>query len=149
MAYLIYLKNTQEPIGSLYRIAENENDLNQLNINKSDYTIIEISQENFLGIKNNVRYAILDTKNQQVTYDFKQDIFFTKEDLKNRLNELKNLIKLFLDNNKNHSSFDKWNNYYNQLNSFNLDNITYPLNNSLEKYFNDLGQLSLNPLQLP
>jgi hypothetical protein len=149
MAYLIYLKNTQEPIGSLYRIVENENDLNQLNINKSDYLIIEISQENFLGIKNNVRYAILDTKNQQVTYDFKQDIFFTKEDLKNRLNELKNLIKLFLDNNKNHSSFDKWNNYYNQLNSFNLDNITYPLNNSLEKYFSDLGQLSLNPLQLP
>jgi len=149
MAYLIYLKNTQEPIGSLYRIVENENDLNQLNINKSDYLIIEISQENFLGIKNNVRYAILDTKNQQVTYDFKQDIFFTKEDLKNRLNELKNLIKQFLDNNKNHSSFDKWNNYYNQLNSFNLDNITYPLNNSLEKYFSDLGQLSLNPLQLP
>jgi hypothetical protein len=149
MAYLIYLKNTEEPISSLYRIAENENDLNQLNINKSDYNIIEINQENFLGIKNNIRYAILDHNTQQISYDFKQIIFFDKEDLKNRLNELKNLIKQFLDNNKNHSSFDKWNNYYSQLNSLNLDNITYPLNNSLEKYFNDLGQLSLNPLQLP
>jgi hypothetical protein len=36
-----------------------------------------------------------------------------------------------------------------QLNNLNLDSITYPLNKSLEQYFNDLGQPSLNPLQIP
>jgi hypothetical protein len=36
-----------------------------------------------------------------------------------------------------------------QLNNLNLDSITYPLNKSLEQYFSDLGQTSLNPLQIP
>jgi hypothetical protein len=45
--------------------------------------------------------------------------------------------------------YDMWNNYYNQLNTLNLDNITFPFNQSLEQYFNNLGQPSLSPLQLP
>jgi len=35
------------------------------------------------------------------------------------------------------------------LNNLNLDSISYPLNKSLEQYFNDLGQPSFNILQLP
>ena len=55
----------------------------------------------------------------------------------------------FLNNNTNHSQYSIWNNYKNQLKSLNVKNIQYPLNKSLEQYFNDLGQTSLNPLQIP
>ena len=58
-------------------------------------------------------------------------------------------IKSFLDNNVNHSLYNVWNDYYNQLSSLNLDDIIYPLNKSLEQYFNDIGQPSYNILQLP
>ena len=75
--------------------------------------------------------------------------FKNKDSLQLHVNNLKNTIKLFLDNNTNHSSFNVWNTYYNQLNSLNLDSITYPLNKSLEQYLNDLGQPSYSILQLP
>jgi hypothetical protein len=45
--------------------------------------------------------------------------------------------------------YSKWKNYYDQLSSLDLNTIQYPLNKSLEQYFKDLGQPSLNILQLP
>jgi hypothetical protein len=62
---------------------------------------------------------------------------------------IKNLINFFKENNSNHPSFEIWSNYYNQLNNLNLDSISYPLDKSLEQYFNDLGQPSYNILQMP
>jgi hypothetical protein len=56
---------------------------------------------------------------------------------------------MFTNNNPNHSLLNRWNDYYNQVNSLNLDSITYPLNKSLEQYFKDQNQISLNTLQLP
>jgi hypothetical protein len=51
MEYLICIKNSDNISGSLYRIAENESDLNNLNIKIDDYKIIEISQNDFNLIK--------------------------------------------------------------------------------------------------
>ncbi len=52
MSFFIFTKNFDNIPGSfLYRIAENQDDLNNLNINQSDYKIIEDSQENFNAVK--------------------------------------------------------------------------------------------------
>ena len=51
MSFFIFLKNLDNVEGSLYKIAENENDLNNLNIIQSDYKIIKDSQENFNPVK--------------------------------------------------------------------------------------------------
>jgi hypothetical protein len=48
MAYFIFKKNSDGVVGSLYRIAENESYLNNLNINPSNYKVIEDSQSNFV-----------------------------------------------------------------------------------------------------
>jgi hypothetical protein len=148
MSYIIFKKNSENLDGVVYKIAENESDLNNLNFIKSEYEIIEISEEDFNNIKyhkkTNAKY-----NNQTVFLDNFELIFKEKKHLSNYVNNFKNIIKLFLDNNSSHILFNKWNNYYNQLDNLNLDNITYPLNKSLEQYFNDLGQTSLNPLQLP
>ena len=148
MAYFVFLKNFDNITGSLYRIAENQFDLNNLNINPSDYKIIEDSETNFNFVK--FGNKIIDKyNNNEITYIDTNIIFEKKDNLQFYVNELKKTIKLFLDNNINHSSFNVWNAYYNQLNSLNLDSITYPLNKSLEQYFNDLGQPSYSILQIP
>ena len=147
MAYFIFTKDFENIEGSLYRIAENENDLNNLNISQSNYKIIEDSQSNFnlvkYGNKSASRY------NNTITYSDLNISFAKKEELQNFVKNFKDQIKLFTDNNTNHQLLSRWNNYYNQLNTLNLDSITYPLNKSLEQYFNDLGQPSLNILQIP
>jgi hypothetical protein len=148
MANFIFIKNLNNVEGTLYRIAENQFDFDNLNINFSDYKIIETSQSNFDDIKYLNKYA---EKYNEDSIIFK-DItitFSNKEGLMNYVNDIKNQIKIFLDNNKNHSLYNRWNDYNNQLNFLDLDTITYPLNKSLERYFNDLGQPSYNILQLP
>ena len=40
MAYFIFRKNTDNLQGNIYRIAENQSDLNNLNIEQSDYKVI-------------------------------------------------------------------------------------------------------------
>lgn len=148
MAYFIFSKYFENIEGSLYRIAENENDLSNLNIIQSDYKIIEDSQSNFNLVKYGNK-SVLKYNNNIITYVDLNISFAKKEDLQNFVKNFKDQIKLFTDNNTNHQLFNLWNNYYNQLNTLNLDSITYPLNKSLEQYFNDLGQPSLNILQLP
>lgn len=148
MSYFIFSKDSDNVEGAIYKIAENEIDLNNLNITQSIYQIIEDSPINFnlvkLGNKFPIKYnnnvvIYIDTT---ISYTFKENLNFYVENFKNS-------IENYLKNNSNHPSFSKWNNYYNQLNTLNLDNITYPLNKSLEQYFNDLGQPSSNPLQIP
>jgi len=159
MSYFIFLKNTNNIEGSLYRIAENQSDLNNLNIIQSEYKIIEESQTNFdnvkYGINNVVKY-----NNDTIVYgeaninfqDFSKDgvvIKTAKEYLNEYIIYCKNIIKQFTNNNTNHPLFNKWNDYYTQLNNLNLDSIQYPLNTSLEQYFKDQNLPSLNPLQIP
>ena len=148
MAFFIFLKDKDNVKGTLYKIAENQSDLDNLNIIKSSYKIIEDSQINFNSIK--FRNKFPSGYNGNVITYTDENIFLTKkEQLITYVDDFKNKIKQFTDNNPNHSLFNLWNNYYTQLNNLNFDSITYPLNKSLEEYFADLGQPSFNILQLP
>ena len=148
MAYFLFSKNSENLEGYFYKIAENQNDLNNLNIDQLNYKIIEDTQDNFNSVKLNTN-CVIKYNNDSIIYENLIITFKNKEFLKTYIDNFNKEIKQFIDNNPNHSLLNKWNNYYNQLNNLNLDNITYPLNKSLEQYFNDLGQTSLNPLQLP
>jgi hypothetical protein len=165
MAYFIFTKNSDDIEGTIYKIAENESDLNNLNIIKSDYKIIEDSQSNFDLVKygnklpskyNNDIITYVDTEINfidLIATDIKTGEQILVKPAKNYLKEyieiFKKKIKSFINNNKNHVLFNKWDNYYSQLDNLNLDSITYPLNKSLEQYFKDQNQVSLNPLQIP
>jgi hypothetical protein len=157
MSYFIFAKNLDNVEGTLCSIAENNSDLTSLNIDQSNYKIIEVSQTNFDAVKYGTK-KIIKYNSDNIIYINIEDIlarpntthfFNTKENLNNYIENYKNRIKQFTENNKNHSLFDRWNNYYNQLNSLNLDSITYPLDKSLEQYFKDQNQTSLSPLQIP
>jgi hypothetical protein len=148
MSYFVFEKNSDNIEATLYRIAENQFDLDNLNIIQSSYKIIEDLQNNFdlvkYGDKQIVKY-----NNNTITYIDQIILIEDKKGLQGYINNFKNQIKEFTSNNPNHPLFNRWNDYYNQLSTLNLDSITYPLNKSLEQYFNDLGQPSYNILQLP
>jgi hypothetical protein len=148
MSYFIFLKNLDNVEGTIYRIAENQSDLNYLNIIQSDYKIIEDSQSNFNLVKLGTKFPIK-YNNNIITYTDQIYSYTGKKELQAYVDICKSLIKQFTDNNPNHPLFSLWNNYYNQLNNLNLDNINYPLTMSLEQYFNDLGQPASNILQIP
>ena len=148
MSYFIFLKNLDNIDGTLYRIAENQADLNNLNITQSTYKIIEDSQSNFNSVKFGEK-IIQKYNNDIITYIDQTTSFNDKNELQGYVDGFKKQIKELTNNNPNHPLFNRWNDYYNQLNSLNLNTITYPLNKSLEQYFNDLGQPSYSILQLP
>jgi len=148
MSYFIFLKNSEDLNGSIYKIAENEFDLNNLNIIKLDYKIIEDSQINFDAVKYGNK-VVNKYDNDIITYNDQSVLFANKEMLQDYITNYKVEIKQFTDNNANHPLYSRWNDYYIQLNNLNLNSIQYPLNMSLEQYFKDQNQTSLNPLQLP
>jgi hypothetical protein len=148
MAYFIFIKNLDNVDYTIYRIAANQTDLNNLNIIESDYKIIEDSEENFNAVKLNTKEALKYNQNTITFIDMTLQ-FFNKQFLDNYISAVKPPIKSFLDNNPNHPSYGQWNNYYNQLNNVNTSTFNYPFNQSLETYFNNQGQLALNTLQLP
>jgi hypothetical protein len=147
MYFFIFTKCTPS-IFSLHKIAENENDLNNQNIIKSDYLIIEDSQENFNDFKYGLK-KVDGVNNNTIIFSNNQISYLNKEKLQKEIDIYGYNIGNFLDNNPNHLLFQRWSDYKNQLINLNLDTITYPLNKSLEQYFNDLGQPSYNILQLP
>ena len=64
MAYFIFTKNLDDVEGTLYRIAENQSDLNNLNIIQSNYKIIEVNEDN----KNLLAEFIKDIKSDTFRY---------------------------------------------------------------------------------
>jgi hypothetical protein len=147
MSFFIFQKNN-DAIQGLYKIAENNDDLNSLNIIQSDYIIKEDSQLNFEAVKLGTK-KIEGFQNNQIIYIDYIINFNSKIELKNYIDNFLGLIENFKKNNSSHKLFDRWNNYYNQLNSLNLNNITYPLNKSLEQHLKDSNQPFFNILQLP
>lgn len=70
---LFYIsKNSENIEGSIYRIAENESDLNNLNIINSDYKIIEDSQDNFNFVKYSLKYPIKYIQDEIIFIDTNQ-----------------------------------------------------------------------------
>lgn len=147
MSYFIFEKNLNNIEGTLYRIAENQFDLDNLNIIKSDYYIINDSS-NFENVKLNAKSTVKYVDNTIIFKDILPK-FNNKTELQNYVNFLKTSIKVFTDINLNHPLYNRWKNYYDQLNNLNLDLITYPLNKSLEQYLKDTGQPYFNILQIP
>lgn len=162
MAYFIFQKDLDNVEGTICKIAENQSDLNNLNLDLSVHKTIEDSQENFNAFKYGTKLIksynnnIINYENRTIPY-FKNDtnesgtkIFQTaKQNLQSYIDNFKFTIQNFTKNNQNHPLFSRWNNYYNQLNSLNIELITHPLNTSLETYFNNLGQPSYHILQIP
>ena len=129
MSYFIFSKNLDNINLTLYRIAEDQLYLNKMNINKNDYKIIEVSQEDFNDVKLELKLP-LKYNGDNIIYENIINSFL-KKDLELYIKNYVNLINDFIENNPNHELFNLWNNYNNQVKSFNFWN----------EYFNQLTSL--------
>jgi mRNA-degrading endonuclease YafQ of YafQ-DinJ toxin-antitoxin module len=151
MAYYIFLKNSDNIEGSICKIAETQSDLNNLNINQTDYKIIENTSQNFDDVKTN-NVIILKYSGESITFITKES-FFKRTTLTTYINNQLKVIKQFLNNNKNHPLFQKWSDYYNILSNLDVNIIitddSVPLTISLEQYLKNQSKSYLNTLQVP
>jgi hypothetical protein len=115
MAFFIFnLDNQEQPI---YKIAENQSDLNNLDIDTSVYTIKEGSQEDFEKVKTNEK-IILNIVNENINFKEVISGFTSKKYLIEYVDSLIYHTTNFLKNNKNHVLFSRWNDYNLQLKNF-------------------------------
>jgi hypothetical protein len=147
MSYFIYNKNSSNQI---YKIAENDTDLNQLIGIGENYLIVPASETDFNFVKINLK-SILNYDN--VSNKFVDNIYqFDQESLKQYIKNVCNEIQYFLDTNPNHPKYQQFLNYSSYLKSLIVEKIIKPnemLNMSLEQYIQNQGQPYYSTLQIP
>ena len=85
MAYFLFKKDSTNIEGTLFKIAANQSDLNNFNFDKSFYTILEDSDENFNAVRLKNKFIIKYTDNNTIVYS---DTIVWKQD--------RNLFKQFI-----------------------------------------------------
>jgi len=148
MAYFIYNKETNNQI---YKIAENDADLNSLIFSPDQYLVVNATQDDFNQVRLNNKYILNynGTSNRLENTNYK----FSREDLQNYIKTYTNMITDFLLSNPNHIKYSQWSNYRSYLNTLSIyviiPQIDGSLNSSLEVYIESLGQPSFSFLQIP
>jgi len=148
MAYFIYNKETNNQI---YKIAENDADLNSLIFSPDQYLVVNATQDDFNQVRLNNKYILNynGTSNRLENTNYK----FLREDLQNYIKIYTNMITDFLLSNPNHIKYSQWSNYRSYLNTLSIyviiPQIDGSLNSSLEVYIESLGQPSFSFLQIP
>ena len=149
MSYFIFLKNSPNINGTLYRIAANDTDLNNLNIDKSSYNIITDTNVNFQSVQLRTIDPVSYDNNNVINYQPLQITFSQKNILDDYIKNYYNLIDNFIQSNPSSPVLSIWQTYQTQLITTNTSIITYPLNMSLEQYYQSKNLTFLNPLQIP
>jgi hypothetical protein len=144
MSYLILNLNNE-----LYKIAEDDLEKNAILINRElIQKTISITTQDFQDLQ---LYKKLFESSDGVNYTLKPSLGYNsdKKEIENYINYLMESIRFFLDNNKQNPMINKWQTYYDYLNSFNINTINFPLNISFEEYLYNNNVSVLNTLQLP
>jgi len=147
MHYLLFNKNLENMGGTLCRVVSTQEIANSINYN-NDYKVIEISDAEaddiITGQKVNVKY----TENGYSAEALNPADSFSFDEA--RLSDyIQNIITTYRNFEKSEGvDYSGWDNYISQLENFDTSSITYPLLNSLEKYFKDNNLPYLHPLQL-
>ena len=154
MAYLVFQKSNK----GLYKIYSNDIELNNANdLPENLYIKLIISSSDFDDVQLGIKIPKIDDQNN-ISYDLISNIqnfgIQSIEQLNKILNNRYGAVNDFLNNNKNHPDFVKWQNYSNTLNKYIIDKtllngINYPLNQTFEEFLKSKGESILNILQLP
>jgi len=148
MSYFIY--NIAANL-NIYKIAENDSDLNYLNLPPDQYLKVNVSQENFNLVKSNTK-RILNYNGSSVEL-VDTNYIYTRSQLSDYINQLLVFINYFLQAQPQSGKYNQWLDYYNYLNSLNINTIIPTekgiLNTSLEKYIESTGNPYYSILQIP
>jgi hypothetical protein len=153
MSYYIF-NNIENLNGTLFRIAENLEDLNII-VNQNNhkyYKIINNNSVDFNSVRKEIKIPVKFVGDQVIFLDKDLDLQHdTVKIVQDLIIQTKKPIKDWLDTHKEHVSYSKWNNFYNQLSNINLNNISFPTKLTLGEIFTTVNSNStfLNNLELP
>ena len=146
MSFFIFNKVNNE----IYKIAENDTDLNTLTVPEDQYFKINANQEDFDSVRL-VKKIILPYNGSLQLQSI--NVGFNRNLLKSYIDKNISLINSFLNSQPQSIVFQKWFNYKTLLSNLNIENLipspSGSLSMSLEEYLQNQGQSSLNILQLP
>tara|TARA_R110000772_G_scaffold7780_5_gene26156 strand:+ start:296 stop:730 length:435 start_codon:yes stop_codon:yes gene_type:complete len=144
MAYLIFSKTDN----SLYKIAANDTDKNNLNIIDDQYTIKDVTDSEFNSVRNEEK--IPELSGDTVTFTDLDTSYDNPVELQAWIDNVIKLCDEFVSaTNQANPNYDAINTYNQYLKGFDTTLITYPLNTSWEQYCADNGTVYFNTLQLP
>ena len=146
MAYLLF--NNQTNNTGLSKIIENDTVKNNLLMDVSGMTFVTISDADFTELKNEIK-SVESRDGDTVTYSTNHNFWVDKEPLQKKIDEQIKIIRIFTDKYTSHPFHDEWNTFKNSLESLNLDDITYPCENSLKELCDERGITFKNILELP
>jgi len=152
MAYFIFQPNQPNITGILYRIAANDTDLSNLNLDKNSYNIITDTDANFQSVQLGNQNVISYSSTNVIAYEQTPsgNVFFNNSNaLNNYIKNYLNSINNFIQNNASNPWLSTWVSYNTQLLNTNITTMTYPMTISLEQYYKNNNLSVLNPLQLP
>jgi hypothetical protein len=156
MAYFIFSTDN-----SIVRIAANDTDRDDLNLNLPDYNIVSVTDDQFNSVisnEKNITYdgttLTLSSRTEEVG-DIDPEIgpatsvSFNQTELEHSVGQIKTALKNFLDNNSGHIKFTELQNYYNYLDTLDMSTLTFPLDKYWEQYCIDNSIAFVHPLQIP
>jgi len=144
MAYLIV--NDQNCI---YKIAANDTDKNSLNCTFPPYTTIDISDADFLKVKQNIVNINISDGSATFTDINDPDLSITEQELKDYHERSIKYFEQFLRHNPSNSFYTPCKNYCNYLETLDYSSITFPINKTWEQYCEDNSIIYFHPLQIP
>jgi len=142
MAYAI-INNNQ-----LYKIALNDAAKTNLNINEPDYTIINITDEEYHKLRK--EEAVLTHSNGSYTVTDMETVYCPASEDELKL-VIKNAIYYFKDfksDNENHPMINDINNYIQFLKEFDTSSITFPMEQNFYNLVESQSQTAISPLQI-
>ena len=170
MAYALFSKNAEEytitytdgstgpAYGNKFKIAANDEELNQINCDVNNYEVVTITDQEFDYLRYN------ETKDcKGYKYDTNSIIWVDKvapnwtetyislESLEDEISNTKEVIDRFISENSSHPQIAKWQQFRTDLDAVDTSGITFPTTNmkSLQRIMLDQGLTALHTLQLP
>jgi len=141
MAYAII--NNDE----LYRIASDDAAKTNLNLNESDYTIMDITDEQFNKLKKEEATISGSSGSYSVT-DLEANHPASEGEVKAKIQGIVDTFEYFLVDHENHSMVNDIRGYITFLKEIDTSSISYPMNQSFFDYVESQSQTVISPLQV-
>jgi hypothetical protein len=151
MAVFVFLKNSDDILGTLYRIASSQS-IYDTNKNWQDdlYDVITVEDINYTSVKLGTK-SVISKNGSTVSYEEINTIFNTQVSLTNYINNVISMIDNWLVNNSSKPLASLVITYKNFIKSINVSTLITeenPLNSSLEAYVENQGITAIHPLEL-
>ena len=144
MAYIISSDSTPTNIS---KIAENDAAKDKLYLSPLN-VVHDISDSDFASLKN-VTKVVSGYENDNFVFTDANTHWDTEEELTSYINMKISVVGNTIERYPDHSDASSWTTYKNVLENFDTSTVSYPLNNSWEKYCEDNSITYINLLELP